>query len=48
MQATSIASIIHNSGQCCVKESDDDVFIKGIYMEMLSEGLHLKIESENE
>jgi ATP-dependent Clp protease adaptor protein ClpS len=45
MQASSIANIVHTNGECCVKESDDEVLIKTMYKEMVAEGLHLKIES---
>ena len=45
MQGCSIASIVHNSGQCLVKESDDTTMIKGIYKALIKEGLHLRIES---
>jgi len=45
MQACSIANIVHNSGQCEVKESADETLIKNMYRELISEGLHLKIES---
>jgi hypothetical protein len=44
MQACSISDIIHNTGNCLVKESDDEELIKGIYKELVSEGLHLRIE----
>ena len=30
MQAASIASIVHNSGRCLVKESNDELMIKGV------------------
>ena len=45
MQGCSIASIVHNSGKCLVKESDDEEFIKQLYKDMIDEGLHLRIES---
>ena len=45
MQGCSIASIVHNSGQCLVKESDDTTMIKGIYKALIKEGLHLRIEN---
>jgi len=45
MQGCSIADIVHNTGQCLVKESDDEVLIKGIYRALVKEGLHLRIES---
>ena len=45
MQSVSITHIIHNNGKCCVKESDDELLIKGIYTELVSEGLHLRIEN---
>tara|TARA_Y100000287_G_C14212231_1_gene351524 strand:- start:496 stop:642 length:147 start_codon:yes stop_codon:yes gene_type:complete len=48
MQAASIASIVHNSGRCLVKESDDELMIKGIYEVMVKEGLKLRIESSDE
>jgi hypothetical protein len=44
MQGCSIASIVHNSGQCLVKESNDEVLIKGIYKALVKEGLRLRIE----
>jgi hypothetical protein len=44
MQGLSIADIIHNTGKCLVKESDDEVLIKGIYKALVKEGLHLRIE----
>ena len=37
MQSVSITHIIHNNGKCCVKESDDELLIKGIYTELVSE-----------
>ena len=45
MQGCSIASIVHNSGQCLVKESEDEAMIKGIYRALVKEGLHLRIEN---
>ena len=48
MQGCSIASIVHTSGKCLVKESNDEIMIKGIYRALVKEGLHLRIESENE
>jgi hypothetical protein len=48
MQGCSIASIVHNSGQCLVKESDDEELVRELYKGMVSEGLHLKIESDYE
>ena len=48
MQACSITSIVHNSKQCCVKESDDEELIRELYKGMVDEGLHLKIESNYE
>ena len=48
MQGCSIASIVHNSGRCLVKESDDIDLIKQLYKDMLKEGLYLKIESDYE
>tara|TARA_B100001093_G_scaffold238950_1_gene228911 strand:- start:228 stop:449 length:222 start_codon:yes stop_codon:yes gene_type:complete len=44
MQACSISDIIHNTGKCLIKESDDEDLIKGLYKELVSEGLHLRIE----
>ena len=44
MQGCSIADIVHNTGKCLVKESDDEVMIKGIYKALIKEGLHLRIE----
>tara|TARA_Y100000385_G_C12916203_1_gene560457 strand:- start:604 stop:741 length:138 start_codon:yes stop_codon:yes gene_type:complete len=44
MQACSITDLIHNTGKCLVKESDDEDLIKSIYKELVSEGLHLRIE----
>jgi hypothetical protein len=44
MQGVSIADLIHNTGKCLVKESDDEVLIKGIYKSLVKEGLHLRIE----
>tara|TARA_R110002153_G_C13065209_1_gene472629 strand:+ start:130 stop:351 length:222 start_codon:yes stop_codon:yes gene_type:complete len=44
MQGLSIADLIHNTGKCVVKESDDEVLIKGIYKVLVKEGLHLRIE----
>ena len=44
LQSASIASIVHNNGQCEVKDSDDEDLIKEIYMSMVKEGLHLRIE----
>ena len=41
-------SIVHNSGRCLVKESDDELMIKGIYEVMVKEGLKLRIESSDE
>jgi len=48
MQGASIASIVHNSGECLVKESDDEVLITGLYKGMILDGLRLRIESSNE
>tara|TARA_B100001057_G_scaffold449169_1_gene490129 strand:- start:1498 stop:1728 length:231 start_codon:yes stop_codon:yes gene_type:complete len=48
MQGASIASIVHNSGKCLVKESDDEVLITGLYKSMIQEGLKLRIESDYE
>ena len=48
MQAASIVSIVHNSGKCLVKESDDEHLIKNLYKELVNEGLHLKVESNYE
>lgn len=45
MQAVSICNIIHTAGRCEVKSSDDEILIKGLYMELMNEGLNLKIES---
>ena len=36
--------LIHNTGECCVKESEDEVLIKGMYKALVKEGLHLRIE----
>ncbi len=44
MQGCSIADIVHNTGKCLVKESDDEAMIKGIYKALVKEGLHLRIE----
>ena len=44
LQSASIASIVHNSGQCEVKDSDDEDLVKEIYTSMVKEGLHLRIE----
>ena len=44
LQSASIASIVHNSGQCEVKDSDDEHLIKEVYRNMVKEGLHLRIE----
>tara|TARA_B110000285_G_C15067356_1_gene585918 strand:- start:717 stop:938 length:222 start_codon:yes stop_codon:yes gene_type:complete len=44
MQGCSIADLIHNTGECCVKESEDEVLIKGMFRSMVKEGLHLRIE----
>jgi ATP-dependent Clp protease adapter protein ClpS len=44
LQSASIANIVHNSGQCEVKDSDDEDLIKEIYRNMVKEGLHLRIE----
>ena len=48
MQACSIASIVHNSVQCEVKKSDDEELVRELYKGMVSEGLHLKLESDYE
>ena len=45
MQGCSITDIVHNTGKCLVKESDDEPMIKGIYKALIKEGLHLRIES---
>lgn len=45
LQATSIAYIIHHSGQCEVKESDDEELIDELYRMLVKQGLNLKIES---
>jgi|TARA_B110000285_G_C14766671_1_gene442089 ATP-dependent Clp protease adapter protein ClpS len=44
LQSASIANIVHNSGQCEVKDSDDEDLIKEVYRNMVKEGLHLRIE----
>jgi len=44
MQGCSIADIVHNTGKCLVKESDDEDFIRGIYEMLVKEGLNLRIE----
>ena len=44
LQSASIANIVHTSGQCEVKDSDDEGLIKEIYTNMVKEGLHLRIE----
>jgi len=44
MQGESIASIVHNSGECLVKESEDELLVKGIYKSLVKEGLNLRIE----
>ena len=44
LQSASIASIVHNSGQCEVKDYDDEDLIKEVYRNMVKEGLHLRIE----
>jgi len=44
MQGCSIADIVHNTGKCLIKESDDEELIKGIYEMLVKEGLHLRIE----
>lgn len=45
LQATSIAYIVHHSGKCEVKESDDVELIDELYRIMVKQGLNLKIES---
>jgi ATP-dependent Clp protease adaptor protein ClpS len=42
-QALSIANIIHYSGKCLVKDSEDKVILY-LYKNMKKEGLNLKIE----
>lgn len=44
LQAVSIADIVHNSGRCEIKDSDDEVMIKEIYEGLVKEGLDLRIE----
>tara|TARA_B110000305_G_C18876406_1_gene375507 strand:+ start:167 stop:388 length:222 start_codon:yes stop_codon:yes gene_type:complete len=44
MQGESIASIVHHSGECCVKESEDELLVNGIYKALVKEGLNLRIE----
>jgi ATP-dependent Clp protease adaptor protein ClpS len=44
LQSVSIADIVHNSGKCEVKDSDDEEMIKILYQSMVKEGLHLRIE----
>tara|TARA_R110001592_G_scaffold243596_1_gene504597 strand:+ start:212 stop:433 length:222 start_codon:yes stop_codon:yes gene_type:complete len=44
LQSASIANIVHNSGQCEVKDSDDEDLVKEVYRNMVKEGLHLRIE----
>ena len=44
LQAVSIADIVHNSGRCEIKDSDDEVMIKEIYEGLVKEGLHLRME----
>jgi|TARA_B110000858_G_C17606694_1_gene382582 ATP-dependent Clp protease adapter protein ClpS len=48
MQAVSITNIVDNAGECEVKNSEDETLIKSLYMELIREGLNLKIVSENE
>ena len=45
MQGCSIADLVHNTGQCLVKESTDEIMLRGIYKALVKEGLHLRIES---
>lgn len=45
MQACSIAEIVHNNGQCLVKESDDEELISTVYELMMKDGLSLKLEN---
>lgn len=45
MQGVSIAHIVHDSGKCLVKESDNEQLIKEIYEGMVKQGLNLRIES---
>jgi len=45
MQGCSIADLVHNTGQCLVKESEDEIMLRGIYKALVKEGLHLRIES---
>ena len=42
-QALSIANIVHYSGKCLVKESEDEVILY-LYNNMRSEGLNIKTE----
>ena len=43
-QALSIANIVHNAGQCMVKESDEEVILY-LLENMRGEGLNLKTEN---
>jgi ATP-dependent Clp protease adaptor protein ClpS len=45
MQGLSIAHIVHDTGKCLVKESDDEMMIKEIYESLVKEGLNLRIEN---
>ena len=45
MQGCSIADLVHNTGQGLVKESEDEIMLRGIYKALVKEGLHLRIES---
>ena len=43
-QALSIANIVHNTGQCVVKESDEEIILY-LLENMRGKGLNLKTES---
>lgn len=47
-QCESIANIVHNNGQCMVKDTDDEVVINEIYKKLVASGLKLRMESNYE
>jgi ATP-dependent Clp protease adaptor protein ClpS len=45
MQSVSIAHIVHDTGKCLIKESDDNVLVEDVYENLAKEGLNLRIEN---
>tara|TARA_B110000285_G_scaffold126544_1_gene142696 strand:+ start:890 stop:1111 length:222 start_codon:yes stop_codon:yes gene_type:complete len=44
LQSHSIANIVHNNGECVIKESDDDELMTEISESLEKSGINIKIE----